>query len=46
VGSEDREALVIPGGHVAMVTGRHAAKVTLPGIVDWLCRHSDAITYR
>jgi polyhydroxyalkanoate synthase len=44
VGSDDREELVIPGGHAAMVTGRQAAKVTMPGIVDWLRRHSDAIT--
>ena len=44
VGSDDREELVIPGGHAAMATGRHAVKVTLPGVVDWLRRHSDAIT--
>lgn len=46
VGSQDLEELVIPGGHAAMVTGRQAAKVTVPGIIDWLRRHSDATTER
>jgi polyhydroxyalkanoate synthase len=44
VGSEDKEELVVPGGHAAMAIGRQAAKVTRPGIVDWLRRHSDGIT--
>lgn len=41
VGSPDIETLQIPGGHASLATGRQAAKVTLPGIIDWLRRHSE-----
>jgi polyhydroxyalkanoate synthase subunit PhaC len=41
VGSEERETLELPAGHVGLVMGKAAAKTTLPGIVDWLRGHSD-----
>lgn len=43
VSSPDRTELRIRGGHAALVTGRQAARVTLPGIVDWLDQRSDAL---
>jgi polyhydroxyalkanoate synthase len=43
VGSVDKEELLVPGGHVAMVTGRLAAKSTIPGISEWLRRHADPL---
>jgi polyhydroxyalkanoate synthase subunit PhaC len=42
VGSQESETLELPAGHVGLVMGKSAAKTTLPGIVDWLRRHSDA----
>ena len=39
VGSRDVEVLRVPAGHVALVTGRTADRVTIPGIIDWLRRH-------
>ncbi|HEX6349117.1 MAG TPA: alpha/beta fold hydrolase [Candidatus Dormibacteraeota bacterium] len=41
VGSRDVEVLRVPAGHVALVTGRTADRVTIPGIVDWLRRHPE-----
>jgi polyhydroxyalkanoate synthase len=41
VGSEDAEELRLGAGHVGLVAGRSAAKVTLPGIAGWLAEHSD-----
>jgi polyhydroxyalkanoate synthase len=41
VGARDTEALRLPAGHVGLVAGRSAAKVTLPGIADWIARHGD-----
>jgi polyhydroxyalkanoate synthase len=41
VGSEDVEEIRLKGGHVGMLASRTAAKVTLPGIVDWLYRHGE-----
>ncbi|MCZ7528466.1 MAG: alpha/beta fold hydrolase [Acidimicrobiia bacterium] len=39
-GSTDVEEVRIPAGHVALMAGRQAAKVTHPRISDWLERHS------
>jgi polyhydroxyalkanoate synthase subunit PhaC len=41
VGSEDASELRLAAGHVGLVAGRSAAKVTLPGISEWLAEHSD-----
>jgi polyhydroxyalkanoate synthase len=42
VGSADTEELRLEAGHVALVAGRTAAKVTIPRILDWIDRHSDS----
>jgi polyhydroxyalkanoate synthase len=42
VGSEEAEELRLPAGHVGLVAGRSASKQTIPVIVDWIKRHSDA----
>jgi polyhydroxyalkanoate synthase subunit PhaC len=36
VGSEDVTELRIPAGHIGLAAGRDAAKITVPGIVEWL----------
>jgi polyhydroxyalkanoate synthase subunit PhaC len=41
VGSEEAQELRLAAGHVGLVAGRSAAKVTLPGIAGWLREHSD-----
>jgi polyhydroxyalkanoate synthase len=41
VGSADADELRLAAGHVGLVAGRSAAKVTLPGIADWIAGHSD-----
>ncbi len=41
VGSEDAGELRLRAGHVGLVAGRAAAKVTLPGIVQWITDHSE-----
>jgi polyhydroxyalkanoate synthase subunit PhaC len=41
VGSAEADELRLGAGHVGLVAGRAAAKVTLPGIVDWITTHSD-----
>jgi polyhydroxyalkanoate synthase subunit PhaC len=41
VGSEDAHELRLAAGHVGLVAGRSAAKVTLPGIAGWIAEHSD-----
>ncbi|MCZ4588237.1 alpha/beta fold hydrolase [Rhodococcus opacus] len=41
VGSDDVEILRIPGGHAGALMGSAARKKTMPGVVDWLRRHSD-----
>lgn len=43
VGSKDVEELRIKAGHVALVSGRIAAEVTIPGMIDWFCRHSQTL---
>ncbi|BDH56536.1 alpha/beta fold hydrolase [Tsukamurella sp. PLM1] len=40
VGSEDVEVLRIPGGHAGSMMGSAARRKTMPGVVDWLERHS------
>jgi polyhydroxyalkanoate synthase subunit PhaC len=41
VGSEEAEELRLAAGHVGLVAGRSAAKVTLPGIAGWIADHSE-----
>jgi poly[(R)-3-hydroxyalkanoate] polymerase subunit PhaC len=41
VGSEEAEELRLAAGHVGLVAGRAAAKVTLPGIAGWIADHSE-----
>jgi len=36
------EELRLAAGHVGLVAGRAAAKVTLPGITGWIAEHSEA----
>jgi polyhydroxyalkanoate synthase len=37
------EELRVPAGHVGLVMGRKGVQVTMPGIVDWLARHSEEV---
>jgi polyhydroxyalkanoate synthase len=39
VGSDDAQELRLHAGHVGLVAGRSAAKVTLPGIAEWIRDH-------
>jgi polyhydroxyalkanoate synthase len=39
VGSPDARELRLKAGHVGLVAGRSAAKVTLPGIAEWIRDH-------
>jgi polyhydroxyalkanoate synthase len=41
VGSEEADELRLAAGHVGLVAGRAAAKVTLPGIAGWIRDHSE-----
>ena len=41
VGADDAHELRLAAGHVGLVAGRSAAKVTLPGIAGWIAEHSD-----
>jgi poly[(R)-3-hydroxyalkanoate] polymerase subunit PhaC len=43
VGSDDAEELRLAAGHVGLVAGRAAAKVTLPGIATWITEHSASV---
>ena len=43
VGSEEAEELRLAAGHVGLVAGRAAAKVTLPGIAGWIADHSEPV---
>ena len=40
LGSDDVEVLRVPGGHAGALMGSAAKRVTMPGVVDWLARHS------
>jgi polyhydroxyalkanoate synthase subunit PhaC len=41
IGSADAHELRLAAGHVGLVAGRSAAKVTLPGIAGWIVEHGD-----
>jgi len=43
VGSEEASELRLPAGHVGLVAGRAAAKITLPGIAGWITDHSNRV---
>jgi len=43
VGSSEAEELRLAAGHVGLVAGRAAAKVTLPGIAGWIADHSEPV---
>ena len=43
IGGPDVEELRLAAGHVGLVAGRAAAKVTLPGIVGWIAAHGDPL---
>ena len=43
VGSNEAEELRLAAGHVGLVAGRAAAKVTLPGIAGWIADHSEPV---
>jgi polyhydroxyalkanoate synthase len=43
VGSEDNEVLRLDAGHVGLVVGRTAAKVTIPRIIEFLERRSERV---
>lgn len=34
------EELLLPAGHVGLITGRKAATVTIPHIIEWIAEHS------
>lgn len=40
VGSEDKEEMRLPAGHVGLIVGRNASKRTMPAMADWIVRHS------
>ncbi len=44
VGSDDRSELRVPGGHVGLFVGSSAAKHCVPGMIDWITRHSRPAT--
>jgi polyhydroxyalkanoate synthase len=41
VGSQDNELLRLDAGHVGLVVGRTAAKVTIPRIIEFLSARSE-----
>jgi polyhydroxyalkanoate synthase len=43
VGSSDAEELRLRAGHVGLVAGRAANKISLPHIAAWMQAHSDPI---
>jgi poly[(R)-3-hydroxyalkanoate] polymerase subunit PhaC len=43
VGSEDAEELLLKAGHVGLLAGRQANRVTLPQIAAWLQSHSEEV---
>jgi len=43
VGTPEPEELRLSAGHVGLIAGRSAAKVTIPTIVEFLQRRSDPI---
>jgi polyhydroxyalkanoate synthase subunit PhaC len=43
VGSDDKHELVLDAGHMGLVVGRTAARTTVPTIIDFLRRRTDAL---
>jgi polyhydroxyalkanoate synthase subunit PhaC len=43
VGSDEAEELRLRAGHVGLVAGRDAAKLTLPGIAGWIADRSERL---
>jgi polyhydroxyalkanoate synthase len=43
LGSDDVEEVNVAAGHAGAFMGRSAMKVTVPAMIDWLERHSEAI---
>ena len=39
--AEDEKFVIMPGGHIGLVTSRKAVKNLWPKVVDWLAKHSD-----
>ena len=44
LGSETVDVLRVPGGHAGALMGSVARRSTMPGVVDWLKRHSDEVS--
>ena len=42
VGSADKSELRVPAGHVGLFVGSSASKHCIPGMIDWITRHSIA----
>jgi len=40
LGSDDIEVLEVPGGHAGALMGSGARRVTMPGVLAWLERHT------
>lgn len=40
VGSEDRTEMRLKAGHVGLIVGRNASKVTMPAMADWIVSRS------
>ncbi len=43
---ENMEELLLPAGHVGLITGRKAATVTIPHIIGWIAEHSRSTVKR
>jgi polyhydroxyalkanoate synthase subunit PhaC len=43
VGAEDNEVLRLDAGHVGLVVGRTAAKITIPRIIEFLAARSESV---
>ena len=43
VGSEERDCLRLDAGHIGLVVGRTAARVTIPRIIEFLKRRSEVV---
>jgi polyhydroxyalkanoate synthase len=46
VGSSDKHELCLDAGHMGLVVGRTAARTTVPRIIDFIRRRSDALVDR
>jgi polyhydroxyalkanoate synthase subunit PhaC len=40
VGSDDITDLLIPAGHIGLIAGRDAKRITIPSVVEWLNAHN------